>query len=128
MPREHANNMVLGSVGYFMGQHRCKFGFALGNQDQAGVYPDKTARQRKGVDGIVIDGKKFETQARVTTVGSKLVADLIQIIVDFRIVQISSVGADFEHALFTDLAFLAWRNGGLRNITQIGQAFRTANE
>ena len=114
--------MVLRDVGDFMAQHGSQFRFTLRRQQQPAVYANEAARHGKGIDVVIIEHKKFETQSRLRTVFNQPVAEPIEIIIDFGIVQILFPGANLHHALLADLAFLQRGEHGLRSIAQVGQA------
>ena len=124
----HARQMVLGDVGNFMCQHRGELGFALGKDDQASIDPDKTARQREGIDVVVVDGEEFELLAGVVAVGCQPVTQAVEIVVDLTVTQVVFVGAYPQHALFADLALLLRRKCCLGCIAEIGQAVRAGEE
>ena len=93
----------------------------LGDEYQPRIDADEAARQRKRVDVVIIDGKELKIEGRFGTVFDQPAADLVQIIVDFGIVQIFLAGTDLHHGLLTYLASLLRGNCGLRDISQIGK-------
>ena len=119
---------MLGDVGDLVAQYRGEFRFTLSGEDEAGVYAYEPAGQREGVDHRAIDDEEFEFLPGFTAICDQLIAKLIQVIGDFRVIQIISVSAYIHHALQADLAFLLRRDSRLRDVAQVGQSFGTAHQ
>lgn len=120
--------MVLRDVRNLMAEYGCKFRFALRGQYQAAIHPDKAAGHRKGVDGVIIEDKKFERLAWLTAVKNQRAAELIQVVCNFGIIQIAFIRTYLIHALFADLPFMLRGQCFLRNVAQIRQAFGMAEQ
>ena len=106
LPSYHARYMALGDVRNLVAQHRGQFRFALCGEQQPCVYADIAARHGKGVDGVIVDREELEIQRRFRAVLDQPGAQLIEVIVDLGIVQVLLAGANLQHALPPDLAFL----------------------
>ncbi len=125
---DHARVVMLGDVRDFVAQHGGKLGFILGKQDQPGIDTDETAGQRKGVDRIIIDGKKLKRISRLGTVRHEAPAETVEVVGYFRIIKVFIAGPDLEHALFADLTLDLRRNDLLRNVTQVRQAISVGDQ
>ena len=118
----HVRIVVLRDVRDFVAQHRGEFGLALCQLDQSRVDAYKAAGQGKGVDGVIVDGKKFKRLSGFRTVGDEPSTELVEVVGDLRIVHVTLVGTDLEHALFADLTFHLRRDDFLGYVAHIRQA------
>ena len=72
-------------------EHGGELGLALGEQDQAGVHADVAARQCERVDLRIGNGEELEVLLDVLRRGDQPMAELVQVVVDFRIVDVGAV-------------------------------------
>ena len=89
-----------------MREHARELGLVLREQDEAGVDADVAARQREGVDLRVGHREELEVLLGVVRRGHQAVAELVQVVVDFRILQIAALRADLADDRLADLALL----------------------
>ena len=119
--RHRARHVALRDVRDFVRQHGRKLGFALREQDEAGVHAHVAARQRERVDGRVGHGEELELLPALGDRGHEPMAELVQVIVDFGIFEVGARGADLAHDHFADLVLLAERHVRLRLFAKVGQ-------
>ena len=116
MPLRHVRDLVR--------EHRRELRFALREQDEAGVDADIAARQRERVDGRIGHGEELEVLPALGNGGDEAVPELVQVVVDFGILEIGAGGADLPDDRFADPAFLPRGERRLRFLAEIGQGLR----
>ncbi len=121
LARDRARHVPLRDVRDFVCEHRRELGFGLREKDEAGVHSDVPARQRKGVDGGIGHGKELEILPPLGDRGNEPVAELVQIVVDFGILEVGARRPDLPDDRFTDLAFLRRGERRLGFLAEIGQ-------
>ena len=85
------------------------------------VDADVAARQRECVDLRVGHREELEVLLRVARRGDQAVAELVQVVVDFRVVQVAALRADLPDDGLADLALLRRRQPDLRRVAEVGQ-------
>jgi hypothetical protein len=84
---------MLRDVRDFVRKHGSELRLALCKQNQPGVHADVAARQRECVDLRVRNAEELEILLDVLRRGDEAVAELVQVVVDFRIVDVGAAGA-----------------------------------
>ena len=107
-----------------MRDHAGEFRFVLREHDEPGVDADVTAGQRERVDLRVGHREELEVLLGIGGRVDEAVAELVQVVVDFRIVEIAARRADLAHDGLADLALLRRRERDLRRIAEVGQGLR----
>ena len=127
LARERARHVVLRHVRDFVRQHRRELGLALRQQDETGVDADVAARQREGVDRGIADGEELEVLTTLGHRGDEPMAELVQIVVDLRVVEIAARTANLPDDGLAEPAFLPGREHRLRFVAEVGQRLRVRN-
>src|SRR5689334_1284901 len=96
--------MALGYVRYLVGYDAGKLRLALRGQYEPGIDSDETAWHRKRIDLRIDDQEKIKLLARIGTCGDQLIAQVVEVIGDFRVVGIAGVRPDFPHHVFAEPA------------------------
>ena len=86
-----------------------------------GVDADIAARQRERVDRGVGHREELELLPALRNGGDEPMAELVQVVVDFRVLEVSARGADLPDDHLADLVFLRERERRLRLFAQVGQ-------
>ena len=87
---------------------------------------DKAARHGEGVDRRIVDRKKIEADPGIAADRNQATAELIEISLDIRIIQIGRLApANLIHDLLADLLFGRQRQFFAGHITQFRQVFGT---
>ncbi len=97
LPGEQARHVMLRHVRDFVREHGRELGLALREEDETGVDADVAAGQRERVDGRIADREELEVLAAVGHRGDEAMAELVQVVVDFGVVEIGARGADLPH-------------------------------
>ena len=87
-------------------EHGGELGLALGEQDQAGVHADVAARQCERVDLRIGNAEELEVLLDVLRRGDQPMAELVEVVVDFRIVDVGAVRPELADDRLAELAFL----------------------
>ena len=100
-------------------QHRRHLRLALRRKQQARVHPDKSAGHGEGIDGVVLDHEELEVQARVGIHCGEAVPERIDVIRQFRIIEIARVPEpDIPHRRLADASFDLRRQNGSGGVAQ----------
>jgi len=109
--------MVPGHVRDLVGQDRGQLRLALCREQQTGVHPDKSARHREGIDGVVLDHEELEVQARVGIHCGQAVPQRTDVVRQLRVVQIARfLNRMSRIAASPDAALHLGRQDGSRHI------------
>ena len=123
---DHARHVPLRDVRDFVREHACELRLVLREQDETGVDADVAAGQRKGVDLRVGHREELEVLLGVVRRRHEPVPELVQVVVDLRVLQIAALRADLADDRLADLAFLRGRERDLRRVAEIGQRWAGA--
>ena len=97
-----------------------KFTFILCREKQSRVHSDVAARKGKGIDGRVIHDEKLKLKISILCVGRKFLADILDVLLDFRVgdylVCIPETLIDSP----TDLGFEFLAQDGVRGTADVG--------
>jgi hypothetical protein len=110
---------MLGHVRGFVGQHAGELRFRLGREQQAGVHSDEASRHSEGVDGVVAHHEELEVLLAVRARRHDAPADVVHVLRELGIVEVSGVAADLLHYLLADLALELRRQQRTGRIAQL---------
>ena len=116
--------LAWGNVRDLVRQHAGQLVFVARGFDEAGVYADVAAGKRKRVDRRILDDEEAETVSVFVGLGRHAAADVVDVLVDERIVDHPAVGTDARHELAAELGFLGTRQHGVGRAAHVGQADR----
>ena len=85
-----------------------------------GVDADESAGQREGVDLGIRDREENKILPDIAGRSDQPVAELVQVIVDFRIIEVPAGAANLAHDGLAQLALLRGRHHGLRRVAHSG--------
>ena len=88
---------------------------------EPGVDADVAAGQRERVDLRIGHREELEVLLRVVRRGHEAVPELVQVVVDLRVLQVPALRADLPDDRLADLAFLRRREPDLRRVAEVGQ-------
>jgi hypothetical protein len=109
--------VVLRHVRDFVREHRSELRLGLRQQDQPGVHADIAAGQREGIDRWIGDREELEVLRRVGDGNDKPIAELVQVVVDLRVLEIAPAA---RIAATLAACALRRRDQRLRFIAEIG--------
>ncbi len=92
-----------------------------------GVDADVAARQREGVDRGIADREELEVLTTLGHGGHEPMAELVQVVVDLRVVEIAARTADLPDDRLAESAFLPGREHRLRFVAEVRQCLRVRN-
>jgi hypothetical protein len=108
-------------MGNFVRDHAREFGFILRGEQEAGVDANVAAWHGKRVDRGIVDHEKNEFPLVAGTDRDQLVAKLVEVGFDFRVVQIARVGVDITHDGAPQCLLILVGKILARHFTQVGQ-------
>ncbi len=119
--RDEPCDVPLGHVRDFVGENGREFRFALGSQEQGRVHTDESSRQCEGVHCVVEQSEEREVLTGIRTHRHQPIAKPVQVVLDFRIVQVGGGRTDLPHDVVADRTFLSRRQRGSGRIAQFRQ-------
>ena len=118
---DHPRHVPLRDVRHLVGEHARELGLVLREEDETGVDTDVAAREGEGVDGVVGNREELEVLLGIAGGHDQAKSELVQVVVDLRVLQVPPLGADLAHHGLADLALLGRREGGLGRVPEVGQ-------
>ena len=117
-----AGQVVLRDMADFVRNHAGQFRFRLCRQNRSRIDADVAAKHSECIDCIVADGKEIKPARRITAGFNQTTPQAIQVIADFRILDIRRLAlSDFIHDALADAALDLRRKIGARRLAQFRQ-------